>query len=295
MPRITYLYGAPTSSYLICTTPRSGSTFLSQALTSIGIAGRPEEYFQQSGVAGAPRGPFDYLGGLVATTLPDDVGPPGGDTHVDPMFDPRRFTHFAEYVSWVLGTATTSNGVFGAKIMAAYMAGLTGGLRSSLGEGVPEEDHRLLASVFPRLRYIRLIRRDKVRQAVSLWRAIQSWQWREDGPSGVPEPASERGTDGAPLRYSFDALDRLREGLEAEERWWDGYFAAAGIEPLTIFYEDFADRHDEAVRGILRYLEIPLDDERPLPSPTMRRQSDGRSHAWVERYRTEARAAGVEA
>jgi trehalose 2-sulfotransferase len=160
---------------------------------------------------------------------------------------------------------------------------------------VPEEGHRLLASVFPRLRYIRLIRRDKVRQAVSLWRAIQTWQWREDGPSGVPEPEGERGADGAPLRYSFDALDQLREGLEAEERWWDGYFAAAGIEPLTIFYEDFADQHDRAVRGILRYLEIPFDDDRPLPSPSMRRQSDGRSHEWVERFRTEAREAGVEA
>jgi LPS sulfotransferase NodH len=294
MPRITYLYGAPTSSYLICTTPRSGSTFLSQALTSIGIAGRPEEYFQQTGDAGVPRGPSEYLG-EVAGTLPESVGPPAGDTLVDPMFDPRRFTHFAEYVSWVLGTATTSNGVFGAKIMAAYMGGLVGGLRSSLGEGVPEEGHRLLASVFPRLRYIRLIRRDKVRQAVSLWRAIQTWQWREDGPSGVPEPEGERGADGAPLRYSFDALDQLREGLEAEERWWDGYFAAAGIEPLTIFYEDFADQHDRAVRGILRYLEIPFDDDRPLPSPSMRRQSDGRSHEWVERFRTEAREAGVEA
>ena len=69
----------------------------------------------------------------------------------------------------------------------------------------------------------------------------------------------------------------------------------AEIEPLTIFYEDFADQHDRAVRGILRYLEIPFDDDRPLPSPSMRRQSDGRSHEWVERFRTEAREAGVEA
>ena len=46
MSRIRYLYGSPTSSYLICTTPRSGSTFLSEALASTGVAGRPEEYFQ---------------------------------------------------------------------------------------------------------------------------------------------------------------------------------------------------------------------------------------------------------
>ncbi|MGD9694484.1 MAG: Stf0 family sulfotransferase [Thermoleophilia bacterium] len=286
MPKITYLYGAPTSSYLICTTPRSGSTFLSEALTSIGIAGRPEEYFQQVVRTGVPRGPSEYLWGVPREDLPPRLGPRDGDTRVDPLFDPRRFTHFAEYVSWVLATATTSNGVFGAKIMSAYVEGLDAGLRSSLGDGVPQGIHPLLASVFPRLRYVRLVRRDKVRQAVSLWRALQTWQWREDGPT-VPA-ADERDARGEPLRYSFAALDHLRRGLDDEEAWWDAYFAAAGIDPLTIVYEDFADGHDDTVREVLRYLEIPFDDDRPLPSPTMRRQSDTRSHEWVERFHTDA-------
>ena len=184
----------------------------------------------------------------------------------------------------MLGTATTGNGVFGAKIMSVYVAGLEQGLRASLGDSAPEGTAPLLSSVFPRLRYVRLVRRDKVRQAVSLWRAIQTWQWREDGPS-AGTAASERGTGGAPLRYSFAALDCLKRGLEAEERWWDDYFAVAGgLAPLTIVYEDFADGHDDTIRAILRYLEIPFDDERPLPSPTMRRHSDTRSHEWVERY-----------
>jgi trehalose 2-sulfotransferase len=284
MSPIRYLYGAPTTSYLVCTTPRSGSTFLCQALASTGVAGRPEEYFQQLAATGLPRRPADYLEGR----MPAPPGAPDGDHRVDPLFDPRRFAAFDDYMSWVLGTGTTNNGVFGAKIMSAYVGGLVAGLTDALGERAPKGTPALLAAVFPRLRYIFLVRDDKVRQAVSLWRAIQSWHWREDGAG------ADASGDGA-LRYSFEALDHLRGRLQAEEEWWRRYFADAGIEPLTIVYEDFADSHDEAVRAVLAHLEIPFDGGWALPSPTMRRQSDSLSREWAERYAAEAGAVAQDA
>ena len=36
----------PTRSYLICTTPRSGSWLLADGLRATGVAGRPEEYLR---------------------------------------------------------------------------------------------------------------------------------------------------------------------------------------------------------------------------------------------------------
>ena len=289
MGKITYLYGSPTTSYLICTTPRSGSTFLSEALTSIGVAGRPEEYFQQLASTGLQRRPVNYLAGVPAEALPGGLGAADGDHHVDPLFDPRRFTGFGEYVSWVLGTATTNNAVFGAKIMSAYMDGLAGSLREVIGDSAPATTAGLLASVFPRLRYVRLVREDKVRQAISLWRAIQTWQWREDG---LVDPSRASPGDASPA-YSFAAIDHLRRGLDREEEWWDAYFDEAGLAPLTILYEDFAEGHDETVRKVLAYLEIPFEDDRALPSPTMRRQSDTRSSKWADRYHHDAAALGV--
>ncbi len=286
MASIRYLYGSPTSSYLICTTPRSGSTFLSEALASTGVAGRPEEYFQQLPTTGTSRRPVDYLGAeLCAECLPAAFGAPDGDFRVELMFDPRRFASFGDYATWVIGTATTSNGVFGAKIMAAYLEGLANGLRDALGDRCPEATHEVLAAAFPRLRYVRLVRSDKVRQAVSLWRAIQTWQWREDAAPGAVAAAS-----GGDLRYSFEVLDHLRRGLEAEEAWWDAYFREAGIQPLTIVYEEFSGQHDRAVRAVLRHLEIPFEESWSLPSPTMRRQADTLSAEWAERYESEAAA-----
>ena len=41
---------------------------------------------------------------------------------------------------------------------------------------------------------------------------------------------------------------------------------------------------------MLRHLEIPFDGSWTLPSPTMRRQSDGLSRDWAARYAEESAA-----
>jgi trehalose 2-sulfotransferase len=51
-------------SYLVCATPRSGSTLLCEGLKATGVAGRPEEYFEAVPTTGRPRAPVDYLAGL---------------------------------------------------------------------------------------------------------------------------------------------------------------------------------------------------------------------------------------
>jgi LPS sulfotransferase NodH len=46
------------SSYLVCGTPRSGTSLLCRLLAATGVAGRPEEYFWRGGsLLAAPRRP----------------------------------------------------------------------------------------------------------------------------------------------------------------------------------------------------------------------------------------------
>ena len=47
----------PERSYLVCATPRSGSTLVCRALSETGVAGRPEEYFEALLHSGRPREP----------------------------------------------------------------------------------------------------------------------------------------------------------------------------------------------------------------------------------------------
>ena len=79
--------------------------------------------------------------------------------------------------------------------MWGYFNGFVTGLRWAVPGRQRLAVSELAPSVFPNLRYLSVTRRDKVRQAVSLWRALQSWSWSSDQ---VPRrrgrsPALQRG------------------------------------------------------------------------------------------------------
>ena len=96
----------PWLSYLICSTPRSGSTLLCEALTNTGVAGAPEEYYQHRRKTGLPRRPLEYFEDV---SLPDVEQILGRYTRVDDeltLFDPRRFDSYRAYIDWTIARGT---------------------------------------------------------------------------------------------------------------------------------------------------------------------------------------------
>ena len=117
---------------------------------------------------------------------------------------------------------TTPNGVFGAKIMWAHL--------EDLGRRLDSHDlPALVDTVFDRPRLVWVRRADTVRQAVSLWRAMQTQSWRAENEPDAGEP-----------QYSFAALRHLVELLTAHDAAWERFFAATGSDVLTFSYEDVA-------------------------------------------------------
>ena len=106
----------PLCSYLICATPRSGSTLLCEALINTGLAGRPEEYFESLKESGRPRRPLEYFTGVENAEL---IGLLGGSDGPPPAY--TADTHYGEYLARTIEQATTPNGVFGAKVMWGYL------------------------------------------------------------------------------------------------------------------------------------------------------------------------------
>ena len=78
---------------------------------------------------------------------------------------------------------------------------------------------QLFASIFPNLHYVHISRRDKVRQAISLWRAIQSWSWRQGQGSDSPHSRPTR-----ELVFNYAAIDHLVQRTLAHEEAWKRYF-----------------------------------------------------------------------
>ena len=67
----------PNRSYLVCATPRSGSTLVCHALEETGVAGRPEEYFEALRHSGRPRRPEEYFVGVEDPSIRDHLGERG--------------------------------------------------------------------------------------------------------------------------------------------------------------------------------------------------------------------------
>jgi LPS sulfotransferase NodH len=268
----------PTRSYLICSTPRTGSSLLCDALTATGVAGRPEEYFQFRARTGFPRRPQEYFEGAQDAEIFEILGPRTRVEEDEARYDPSRFERYEHYLDWALEEGTTPNGVFGAKVMWGYFNGFVTGLRWAVPGRQRLAVSDLAPSVFPNLRYLWVTRRDKVRQAVSLWRALQTWSWSSHQVPAV-------GTDH--LVYSHAAIAHLIRDIEAHEDEWRAYFRDAEVEPLTIVYEDFAKRYEETVREILRYLDVPEAETIAIEQPRRGRQSDDVSRQWAERYKGE--------
>ena len=113
--------------------------------------------------------------------------------------------------------------MFAAKLMWTHLLDLAERLDRPAGR------RRCSRERLPELRYVHVTRGDKVAQAVSLWRAVQTRAWR----------AGDVKEEGVAV-YHGGAIAHLVAQLTEQDEAWRAWFAANGIEPLTIAYEALA-------------------------------------------------------
>lgn len=148
-------------SFLVCTTPRSGSGFLCDTLWRTGYFGKPDEYFCDKGY------------------------------HPEYATDGDR-RDLSGYIGKVHALSAGRNGVLGAKIMRDHFVHLLDLYRSA-HTGETFSDLSIAGIIFANPRFIRLSRQNKLHQAVSLYRRRVTgvFHRRSDVAQGnaCPEPA----------------------------------------------------------------------------------------------------------
>jgi len=234
----------PKLCYTTWFSQRTGSTLLCRALESTGVAGRPGEHLEGA--------------------LPD-------------LYARYGVRAPAELVARVWANAQTSNGVVGLKY--GLVENTFGPLIEALGEIEGHDGTRsgVWANAFPNGRHIFMTRRNKVRLAVSWWKAIQSRQWHRS--HGAPPQSAEIAD-----RYAFEAIEHLIAETVMREAAMQDFFTQAGVAPLTIVYEDFVSAYEQTVKDILAWLGVVPAPVAVAP-PAFERMSDELSEQWVERYR----------
>jgi trehalose 2-sulfotransferase len=281
---------APSRSYLICATPRSGSTLLCEALIGTGVAGVPEEYFEALRHSGRPRRPQEYFIGAQDRTILRHLGEHtslDGRPARSPLWDRHDYEPF---LRWAIEQGMTPNGVFGAKLMWGYFGDFVSLLRE-IPEYREQPIQELLPAVFPELRFVRVVRANKVRQAVSLWKAVQTATWRQE-ESGVSdgaeiadaaEPDATSDGQGPRLKFHFHAIEHLLDQILASEACWDAFFEHARIRPYVVVYEDFVENYEETAVGVLRHIGVEAPESFSFER-RMKRQTDDINRKWARRF-----------
>lgn len=237
----------PELSYTIWFSQRTGSTLLSRALESTGIAGRPREWLQEG----------DLL----------------------ERYGARDYAELRETL-WKVGS--TTNGVFGLKF--SFHEPHFSDVLEKLGrfpDGPQGGDTRaeIWHAAFPRCRHIFVTRRNKVRLAVSWWKAIKTGEWHRKRGS----PARANDVENA---YSFEAINQLFHESVMREAGIQAFLSEAGAAPLTVVYEDFIRDYEGTVLRVLRHLGLETASARIAP-PRFQKLADEVSEAWVQRFREE--------
>ena len=238
----------PRLSYTIWFSQRTGSTLLCTALEELGIAGIPKEWFN---------------------CKPD-------------LLEDFKLSSHTELQDHLWNAASTDNGILGINhsFYEPHLSQLIKTL-SNFPTCPPYETNRarIWESVFPNHKHIFMTRRNKVRLAVSWWRAIQSGEWH------VPVNEERKSVDLSDA-YNFDAINHLYMECSMRETGIQEFFTEGGIMPLNIFYEDFVQNHDQTIRLILDYLELDATSATISP-PAFIKTADPVSEEWIQRFREE--------
>jgi LPS sulfotransferase NodH len=171
----------------------------------------------------------------------------------------------------IVRAGRSPTGVFGAKVHWTQFDALLARLGGRAGP-----DAAVLDRHFGPVRIVYLDRRDSLRQAISWYLAIATNRWWSVTRDREPAAAAE-------VAYDFDAIKSLWWLLRDSKLAWLAWFAANGIEPVTVTYESLAADY----RGTLRSLTRRLGHQAPpeIPPPRLTRQAGDLTDRWVRAYR----------
>lgn len=165
------------------------------------------------------------------------------------------------------------------------LAELNGKL-DQLFPGLSDDRARLAAAFGPAV-YLHLTRTDKVAQAVSRFRAEKSGLWHLDADGGE----RERSGPAAVPAYDAAAIEGfVREAIDHDAAW-RRWFAAQGIAPMSLSYEELS----AAPQAVLADVLVALGRDRAAASRAKvmsSRMADGESADWTARYRASDRPTG---
>ena len=246
----------PKKSYIIWFTQRSGSTYLCELLKATGYLGKPGE------ILNIPL-----------------------DTNLSNTYDSSSYEDLLTRL-WREGSSP--NGVFGVKfsIFTQLWEQMRDEIFQMKGEEFEGTSYKgdFLWDIFPNCQHIYLTRRNKIRQVVSWWKAIQNGVWHSKEESKPVEEAFYES------HYNVDALNHLLKEIDLKESATEDFFVQNKLQPFSIVYEDLVRDPAGTVGRVINFLGMEgelaeVDVATLLQSQPLYKTSNESDEVWVQRFR----------
>ena len=229
----------PSSTYCICTTPRSGSNLLMFTLKQQGI-GLPDEYFNHNRI--------DlkwYLEQHFNIVLDKDAFIRGLERF------PNEPELLRQHTVNLQKNRLSDNGIFGSKIFAGDLL-------------LDTENWKLVyTTLSPKPRIIHLIRDNLVEQAVSYYVAANKNEWFLDRDNSLSEMNA--------IPYDYKVIRRIVKTLKQGNEFWNQVLDHTESNTLRVTYTQLSTDFTGSIQQINAFLGFAGI---PVPEPPIRKQTD---------------------
>jgi LPS sulfotransferase NodH len=128
----------------------------------------------------------------------------------------------------------------------------------------------VLEHLFPGALFVNVVRRDRLTQALSWFRALETevwWRWAAAPPVKPP-------------RLDPDKVRALMVEIDRQQSEWLRYFHERGITALTVEYEELVRDRRGQIGRVLAFLGRDSAAAAAIPDPSMLRQADDVTERW---------------
>ena len=243
-------------SYIICTSPRSGSTLLCRLLKATGRSGNPNSYFHRPSLS-------QWLDA-------HDLSAQNYETDLDALH---------AIFQTAINTGKADTDLFGLRLQRHSFAFFTEQLERLYPDASSDKDR--LKEAFGAILYIYLNRGDKLDQAISIVKAKQTGLWHKNADGSELERLAPHQEP----QYDHEALQKQLTELTQFHNEWEDWFEAQGIEPHRITYDDLSANPQGSLAEILDLLGLDGSIAKSVETPTAR-LSDTINQQWASRFKT---------
>lgn len=234
--------------YVICTTARSGSNLLCDLLES-------------SQSLGCPREILNVQSMLI----------PFSKKHS--LFDNESQITMNNYLNRLVDRLSSENNVFGMKILFDQLEPFL----------YSKAVKHFLQPRTNKLKFIWLVRRDIIAQAVSMYIATITNEWTSSDEAENQEKKLRN-----QVQYDRDKIDYYVKELTEQNLKWLVFFAINQIDYLQVFYEDIIINPEQICQDICQFCEIEVEHKFSLNSTNFKKQGNELNEKLVNAFKQDS-------